>query len=227
MYFDKETPTINIHENNLITPKYKTTRFLFDTFPAKIIGKKIDSNLALWWDAATTSSSPFLKYLYYYQILEFTAYYYLQADEEQRLNNIIGSPEIIHNKERAITEILDVLTKRQTTDEQKLNLIIKKYVDPATLWKEIEPLLPYFSEEIAFEGGIVISKLLSSDCNSESFQSQWQTLLPAINIIRNSIAHARERRSSATITPNRKNRAIIRPWVAIISCIAAQVIAHQ
>ncbi len=228
-YFDKQTPFIEIHEDEFPAKEYKYKRrdLLFGDFPKDIVGKPINSNLLLWWDAAKSAPNPFLSYLYYYQILEYAAYYHLQNNEEEQLNNIITSPDILFNKEKTISRILDIMATIQGNDEHKISQVLRRYVDPGIIWREVENFKDYFSKEITFDGGVTIPSLMSPDCVNETFKTQWQTMLPWITNIRNYIAHARERRSSTAIIPSKKNRNLIYPWVAVISSAANQVMIHQ
>ena len=78
-FFDRKTPQIVIH-----SPKDTvdlSEHYFSSPFPEKILGTQIDTYMLDLWSGAQNASGR-LAFLYYYQILEYAAFYYI--DEQVR-----------------------------------------------------------------------------------------------------------------------------------------------
>lgn len=223
-YFDTYCPTIILHEETTIEDEKKEVRFLFGTFPKKIIAHRINPYLLGLWSAAEDSSDFFLEYLYHYQIIEYAAYYYLSDDTAQKLNRILLTP---HNSDflaKSTTEIVDVISESKLTDSQKFDLIIKKYLDPEIVWNSIDPIKKNFVSETKFDGGFSIPALINTDTKLSDFKTMAiPKVAQQMREIRNAIAHSRDTKTLSVIEPTQANSLKIKAWTNLIRVVASQI----
>lgn len=76
-YFDRDTPKIIIYEKVHGDDEYKKGCFyeLFDSFPKKINSVSIDATLLDTFMVANLTDNVRLKFIFYFQILEYSSYY--------------------------------------------------------------------------------------------------------------------------------------------------------
>ena len=166
-----------------------------------------------------------LSFLYYYQVLEYTAFYYVYSDVRREMLRVITMPDIHANPDRYISKLLDAMADTRQSDEAKLNKIVETRCSPEIVWKELQQNLSYFSKRQEFEGGFVIEPFISEDMTLESFSTTWVPKMPdTLRKIRNALVHGRESRLGASISPTEANEIKIRPWIPVIRRIAQQVI---
>lgn len=225
LYYDRESPYIIIHPTKSDKPEpTKPLRFVETDFPQKISTSYKDPFLL---DLALAANEvPIrLKFLYYYQILEYAAFYYLDSDIKRRMLQIIHTPDIHANPDKYIPRILDTVADMHQSDEAKLNKIVETGCPPDIIWKELRQNLPYFSERQEFKGGFVIEPFISEDMTLESFAAMWIPKTPdTLRKIRNALVHGRESRHGLFIAPTRDNNLKISPWIPVIRRIAEQII---
>jgi len=224
-YYDRKSPLIIIHSTKIDKPELiKELQFFETDFPKKISCIHKDPvllDLALAAHEAETR----LKFLYYYQILECAAFYYVDSDIKQRMLQIINTPDIHANPDRYIDRLLEIITDLRQSDEAKLNKIVETGCSPDMVWKEIQQNLSYFSKRQEFEGGFIIEPFVSEDMTLESFSAMWIPKTPdTLRKIRNALVHGRESRLGLAIAPTRDNEYKIKPWIPVIRRIAEQVV---
>jgi len=228
-YYDRKTTSIIIHPPESGEPEpVKQLQFVEADFPKKLSTKRQNLfllDLALAANEADTR----LKFIYYYQILEYTAFYYIEDNIKRDLLKIINTPDIFSNPDKYIPKILDTVSENRQDEEAKIEKIIKTNCIPDIVWKEIQQNIPYFSKRQEFEGGFVIEPIISEDTTLESFSEGWHprtagTLRNTLRYIRNALVHGREKRFGAVIAPTLDNDLKIRPWLPVIRRIAEQVL---
>lgn len=224
-YYDRKSPLIIIHSTKSDEPQpLKVLQFVEKDFPKKISTSYKDSfllDLALAANEVETR----LKFLYYYQILEYAAFYYVDSDIKRRMLKIIATPDIQAKPEKYISSILDTITDIRQSDEARLNKIVETRCSPDIVWKELQQNLTYFSKRQEFEGGFVIEPFVSEDMTLEGFATMWIPKTPdTLRKIRNALVHGRESRLGLFIAPTRANEFKYRPWIPIVRRIAEQVI---
>lgn len=229
-YYDRKASYILIHspESGELETE-KQLRFVEADFPRKIRTKRKNPfllDLALAANEADTR----LKFIYYYQILEYAAFYYIEDNIKKDLLKIINTPDIFSNPDKYIPKILDAVGEKKQDDVLilKIEKIIKANCAPDIIWKEIENNIPYFSNKQEFEGGFVIEPIINKDTTLESFSEGWSrtatTLRVTLCSIRNALVHAREKTLGVVISPTLDNNRKIRPWLSVIRRIAEQVL---
>lgn len=227
-YFDRRSPTVLVHEDIKDEGKENSLRYPFESFPAKIMSRNLDIYLLRLWESTITTTDPFLRFLYNYQILEYIAFYYIQDEILEKLKRILTAPETPCRPSVASTQILNAVVDSKMTDEQKIQAVIKELVDPEAVWKEIEPHLSYFSMETQFDGGLTIPPLVKSNWTFQDFKIMWAPhFSEALTKLRNALVHARERRMVGVIAPTKANSNRIRPWLGPITMAAMQAMVNK
>jgi hypothetical protein len=225
-YYDRKTPLILMHspKTQSETEGIKQTRLDNYDFPKKISSRRQDPfllDLALEANRENTR----LAFIYYYQILEYAAFYYIDSDIKRRLQQIITRPDIHTNLDKHIPKILDTVIDFRHSDEAKISKVVEIGCSPETVWKEIAKSLSYFTQKHIFEGGFVLDPFISANINSEGFCSMWCPKMPdTIRKIRNAIVHGRENRLGLVISPTKDNELKLKPWIPVIRRIAEEVI---
>lgn len=222
-YFERSAPRIIVHDTNP-SVKIKILNKPFGEFPTTVQGRPLDDYLLGLWDSAIQATDVFRRYLYFYQMLEYSAFYYIQNKVMCQLSRILIAPETAAFPEAAAQRVLDTMTSDKMSDETKIETIIGEAVEADVLWKEIEANLATFTSEIVFDGGFTLKALMKPDAKKSEFLSNWEKSVPtALRKIRNALVHAREARMSDVISPSKANYQRLAPWIGPLSRIAMQV----
>lgn len=111
-YYDRQTTSIIIHPPESGEPEpVKQLQFVEADFPKKISTQRQNLfllDLALAANEADTR----LKFIYYYQILEYAAFYYIDDNVKRDLLRIINTPDIFSNPDEYIPKILDTVSEK-------------------------------------------------------------------------------------------------------------------
>lgn len=224
-YFDRQTPLIIVHHpTSDRQSKIKVKRFTIDKFPESIQGRRIKKNLISLWHATNTGDQA-RRFLYAYQILEFASYYVIEEDVAKSIAKLLCLPHAMSMKEEITAKILDVMSETKLSEPQKLEHLLRRVVDPRSVWKAIEPNREFFCETILFEGGYKIDALLHKNSTEDDFVSAWPTKFASIlRNTRNALSHGREQRSTSVIVPTVSNMDLLRPWIPAILSVAEEVL---
>jgi hypothetical protein len=226
-YFDRHTPLIIIHnpeESDFALYEKEDSKF---EFPKEIIGSNIDTYLLDLWNS-TKGADGRLAFIYFYQIIEYAAFYYL--DEQVKLNLVraLKRPDVLSSLDDSLSLIIDKMVDYRMTDEQKLVAVIQRCVDPRRLWKFIECDKEYYSAKFEFDGGFSLDPLIRKEWTVDDFVSAWTPKLPdSLRKIRNALVHSRENRMGQVISPTTKNSHRLRHWVNLIEEVALQVAVFE
>ena len=227
-YFDQNTPTIVIHEepaashrlNDLFRPD-------IDSFPDSLSGKDIDQYLLILWESAN-GGDPFLRFIHYYQILEYAGFYHVKDKIRREVERAIAAPDAVSRPDRVAQQILDAISADRRQDEAKINAMIEECVDPQEMWDILDGSLAAFSEDVKLDGGFILPALVSASTSYEDFAKSWNKQFPtALHHVRNALVHARELRQSTTIAPTNANQARLHPWLLPLSQTAARVMLYS
>ena len=227
-YFDRQTPIIMIHEDaaSFDEAAYRH-RPNIDTFPLGISAQDIDQHLLVLWENAQ-DGDPFLRFIRYYQILEYAGFYHVKAEILQQVKRAVAAPDALSRSEDIAQQIIDAISAERKKDTHKIDAMIKACVDPQQMWDIMEGSLPKFSEDITLDGGFVLPALVSASNTYEDFAHTWnQTFSNALHKVRNALVHAREYRQSTTISPTIANRARLSVWLLPLSETAARVMLYS
>ena len=227
-YFDRHSPLILVHEepvkphevDDLHPPQ-------IGSFPAILSGQEIDQHLLILWESARRGD-PFLRFIHYYQILEYAGFYHLRYQIKREIERAVAAPDALARPDRVAQQILDAVSAEKRQDEPKINEMIDECVDLEEMWKILDGSLAAFSEEVKLDGGFTLPALVSPSIGYEEFAKIWnKQFSPALHRVRNALVHARESRQSTTIAPTIANYSRLSPWLLPLSQTAARVMLYS
>ncbi len=223
-YVDHDTPQIIIHNpEDTHAAIYEAGRKGQREFPNSLIATPLDSYILDLWEAAQRSTTR-LEFQYYYQIIEYSAFYFLDDQIKQNLSRILRRPDIISTLDTCVPLLLEHIIEYRQTDEYKLVAVIKKSVEPSRIWDVIAQYEDFFSQPIEFDGGFSVDALIKQGWTAEDFKIAWIPKLPdTFRRIRNALVHSREQRSGQAISPTHANSIKLIPWVKLMEEVACQV----
>ena len=225
-YFDLHTPLILIHEES-VAPYNVLQRPTPSPFPESLSGKDIDQHLLILW-ASAGEGDPFLRFIHYYQILEYAGFYHVRDQIRREVERAIAAPDAASHPDRVAQQMLDAISAEKRPDDVKINDMIAECVDPQEMWNILDGHLADFTEEIKLDGGFILPALLSASTGYEDFVQTWNKQFSfALHKVRNALVHAREYRQSTTIVPTTANHARLVPWLLPLSQTAARVMLYS
>src|SRR5262249_51100245 len=120
-FFDRESPTILIHEKDLGSRNVPTgARYPQGPFPTTIVGRVIDPYLLALWETATQVPDPFREFLHGYQILEYAAFYHTHEGVIHQVRRVLQSPDVFSRIDQVVHDILDAVAPDRQQDDAKL-----------------------------------------------------------------------------------------------------------
>ena len=227
-YFDRHTPTILIHEEP-VTSQNVDHRYRPDTvsFPDALFGKDIDQHLLTLWASAQTGD-PFLRFIHYYQILEYAGFYHVKDKVRREVERAISAPDAVSHLDKVAQQMLDAISADKRLDGEKINEMIEECVDTREMWDILSRFLDEFSEEVELDGGFILPALVSTSAGYEEFAKSWIPRFSShLHQVRNALVHARESRQSKTIAPTTANHERLAPWLLALSQTAARVMLYS
>lgn len=230
-YYDRKTPTIlifnkkknNVEDESIIEEPCKLKT---QTFPKIINGNKIDTTLLELYEAARSANSVRLQYIFYYQILEYCSYYYIENDLKRKIANIVKNPDILNTDmySQKIIEIYSEYFRSNKEESKRMERLICDFCEYNDIKQELETNSKSFIEDICFDGGLVIKGIFNK---KEDIDNPPKEVLPSIrkNVekIRNVLVHAREARENVVITPTQRNSYLLGPYLFLLRRIAELV----
>ena len=227
-YFDRNTPIILIHEESVESHKIDGLRRPdIDSFPGALSAKDIDQHLLILW-ASAQGGDPFLRFIHYYQILEYAGFYHVKDKVRREVERAIAAPDAVARPDKVAQQILDASSADKRRDDEKINAMIEECVDPQEMWDILDGSLADFSEEVKLDGGFILPALVSASTSYEDFAQSWNRQFPtALHQVRNALVHARESRQSTTIAPTTANHTRLSPWLLPLSQTAARVMLYS
>ena len=226
-YFDRDSPTIVIHEE-LVSPHNvgDQDRSDINCFPDSLSGHDIDQHLLVLW-ASAQEGDLFLRFIQYYQILEYAGFYHVKEEVRREVERAIAAPDAGSRPDKVAQQLLDAIAADRRPDEAKINAVIEECVDAREMWDVLGGSLSAFAEDVKLDGGFVLPALVSASTNYDDFIQSWNRQFPAaLHRVRNALVHARESRQSTTIAPTTANFARLSPWLLPLSQTAARVMLY-
>ena len=223
-YFSRTSPRIEIHD--LFNEEDQNSTMLIsdiNNIPETINGSEIDQFL-LDLNSAAHSGDFRLRFLYYYQVLEYAAYYWIEDSIKAEIHRMLRLPDLQARLDDFYPKLIDLIGPRRQSDEDKIRKMIDTIVETKSVWYEISSNKEIFSSDFIFDGGFVLKPLISKNTTEEDFlKTGLGQTYNSIKDIRNALVHARESRTSLVIFPNKSNDLKLRPWLPIIRRIAEQI----
>lgn len=226
-YFDPTSPQILVHADE-DAPRVRLNRpEQLQDFPEAIATAQLDPYLLGLWESAQNSGDPFRRFLHLYQILEYAAFYHLEASLAQRAQRILREPDAVAASDRTVRRILDVLAEDRRRDEAKIVALMNEVVDPDRVWLHIEPNVDRFVSSVVFDGGFELAPLVREGWTVDEWRAHWIPSYPdSLRKIRNALVHGREQRMAAVIAPSADNLRRLVPWLPSLNGAVMQVMLY-
>jgi hypothetical protein len=226
-YFDRSSPQIDIVASVPPSAPNAARPQKPEIVPPLITAVDLDPFL-LDLNLAAKVGSARLRILYYYQILEYAAFYWVEDSVKSAICRILQAPDLQSNLDEYFPKLIEALVPTRQNDEHKIRRVIECRVDPKIIWSEISLNLDYFSTGHTFEGGFRLEPVVSADTTEEAFSKMWSPkLFETIRAVRNSLVHARESRTEAVISPTINNSRLLTPWIPVVRRMAEFVTIYD
>jgi hypothetical protein len=226
-YFDERSPRVLIHEANAELNRAPSQSTVREEFPSHLVAGELDEFLMTLWESATDSADVFRRFINYYQILEYSAFYFLDKSLQVGVRKVLRQPDALGEIDRTVHALLDVLAENKRQDETRIVELVSTVVDPGQLWACLAPHEKYFSEALVFDGGFELPPLIKPGWTVEEWCCSWSPAYPnALRKIRNALVHGREQRSALVIAPTNVNLNRLRHWLPGLRSAAGQVILY-
>lgn len=227
-YYDRESPLLVLLQKESIKDEYKTPCYsLFDTFPSVINGRKIEFTILDILYTAHRTEDIRLQFIFYFQILEYCSYYFLENSIRQKLFNTLKHPDInirANDYSKNIIEDLQDHFSRHKDDAKKMEKMITSFCTITDVKYEIEENCDFFCKDLEFDGGLKISKLFNDKDGVKAItENTLITIRNNIEKIRNVLVHLRESRENKVILPTNKNDSLLLPYLFVIRRLAEKV----
>lgn len=229
-YYDRRSPIILImdHEDESIADIDLPCKTALEPFPSKITSCQFNPTLLELVTAAQNSYNYRLKYIFYFQVLEYCSYYYIENSLRLKIINIIKSPDIL-NTEKYSGKIIETYSNyfKNNNDSARLDRLLVDLCSYDDIKNELKTNSKYFTESKTFDGGFTIKALfktadeIDNPNNDNNIISQ---IRKNIESIRNVLVHARESRENVEIKPTQRNSILLAPYLYLLRRIAETII---
>lgn len=228
-FYDRKSPTILIFdrkdEYNLTDIKVPC-KSANNKFPTLLKSNIFDSTLLNLIDTANETSNDRLRYIFYFQVLEYCSYYYIESELKRRVTNIIKSPDIL-NAEKYSNRIIEIYSDyfKSNKDERRMERLLTDLCDYNDIKDEIKTNASYFVKELKFDGGFTIGGLFNTEQEIDTPPKEIMCQIRKnLDAIRNVLVHARESRENSVIKPTNKNNYLLKPYLFLLRRIAEIVV---
>lgn len=141
---------------------------------------------------------------------------------------MLAAPDLSDRLDEVSRQILEVIAEDKASDETKLVALVQQTVDPAYVWRDIEPRAAFFAQSTDFEGGLSLPALIKQGWTCDDFRTAWIPKLPdTLRRLRNGLVHAREQRQSKCVMPSISNQTLMLPWSAVALATANHVVLYS
>lgn len=228
-YYDRDSPAIQIFPKEKEETAFKLPCYsLFDEFPTEVNASKIDLTLLDIINVGHKTKDVRLEFIFYYQVVEYAAYYHLENDDKEKLAKILKRPDINHNATNYSREIIELLTEHfnvnKNKDKEKFHKAIRNYCSIKDLELELKENAEEFKKQITFDGGLVLNELFKDVSAIESAEKGvMNRIITNVSKIRNVIVHLRESRENTVILPTERNNNLLYPYLYLLRRIAEKV----
>lgn len=227
-YYDRKSPNILIYDNknDSIEEVSIPCKSKNESFPKIINGGRLDPTLLELMKAANDTGSYRLKYIFYFQVLEYCSYYYIENSLRRNITNIIKSPDIL-NSEKYSHKIIELYSDyfKSNKDDKRMERLIQDLCTYDDIKEEIKSNRSFFTRKLQFDGGFCICPLFNNEEEIDNPPASIFTLIRKnIDSIRNVIVHARETRENAVIKPTTRNSRLLAPYLYLLRRLAETVI---
>jgi hypothetical protein len=228
-YYDAFSPMVLTHlipsENINHQP---IERFGYGPFPKLIESKLIDETLLHFWSASTLGGDPVRRFIYSYQVLEYCSFNFIEDGIKKSIRKTLAAPNATADVDQLTERVIALVGESKMPEQQKSVNLIKAYVDPKLIWREVRRNLPQFVKKTDFDGGFVLPEFLKENATFEEFERNFaNNFIDTLRSIRNALSHAKEQKSQAVITPTVRNFQRLQPWVSLVALAAQEVMVYR
>lgn len=230
-YYERKSPQIIILESQekdkeiIKTPCYSEK----EKFPKNISAVDMDLTLLdVIWVAHWTSNIR-QKFMFYFQVIEYIWYYYLDNDKKNKIKKILLNPDIWDNTEKYLMQIIDTISNNNKNQKdfsvEKFKLVINPYCNFSDIEAEINENKNFFVKKVKFQWDLEIDAVFENNSSSKTEYSdkEFEKIIHNLWKIRNTLVHLREVREDKVILPGKKNDELIKPYLFIIRRLAEKM----
>jgi len=202
-------------------------------FVTPILWTQIKPDILDIYEAALSTSSIRLKYIFYYQVIEYISYYFLDDDVKNKINKILKRPDLIQNSDDCSYMIIEELKQWANSKEDPFCKTIKYYVDIDDIAYDINTNIGYFSQDIDFIWWFSVDSIIDtktkdvSDIDQNYKKKFFDSLIGNIWDIRNVLVHAREKRELRIISPSTDNDKKLLPYLYVLRRIVEYIMIRS
>ncbi|MBZ4041191.1 hypothetical protein [Flavobacterium hibisci] len=230
-YYHRDSPNLvifeeSVEEDNYIVPCYSVN----EKFPQVLNLNKIDPVLLDLFLVARKTSNNRLRFIFYFQVLEYCAYYHLNDELKKRLIRIIKRPDLLNSSEKYSKLLIEEFKDnfKQNDDSIKLEKLLADFCTWEDIKMEIEANKDFFAEDLEFDGGFKITALINKgDKLDIEPKGIIKSVKSNIEKIRNVLVHLRESRENKVILPTPRNNKLILPYLFLIRRISEKIAVHH
>lgn len=227
-YYDRQSPRILIYNDTeeSIGDIKIPCKSHNEAFPSAINSKFFDTTLLELMEAARRTDSYRLRYIFYFQVLEYCSYYYIENSLKRRITNIIKSPDIL-NSDKYSNKIIEIYSEyfRSKKDDKRMERLLLDLCEYEDIKDELIINSKFFIQDLCFDGGFSIKGLFKDEAEiDDPPQNIINTIRKNIDSIRNVLVHARESRENSEIKPSQKNAKLLLPYLFLLRRIAETIV---
>jgi hypothetical protein len=134
-HFWRETPRVVIRDVSSQEPgptkPTKTTSI--EDLPTAISANELDPYL-LDLLLVARSGNPRLRFIQYYQVLEYAAFYWTEESVKTSIRRLLSSPDLPGRLDDYVPRLIEALTPTRANDEHKIKRVVETAVDPRRVW---------------------------------------------------------------------------------------------
>lgn len=226
-YYDNRSPTVLIHnvrDNLGLKPR---PRYVVERYPNTINTRTLDDTLLNFWDAAQVGD-PARRFLYYYRIIEYASFFYLDLSARAAVKKILAAPNVLDDVSSMTEKVISAIGESKLDEYQRFGAVIRDNVNISVLWRELFANFDFYAKPTNFDGGFVLQGIVGPNCQQEDFEPRGhEVFTKAIRDIRNALSHGRDQKTGMVITPTVKNLNLLQPWVNLIAAAAGEVVLYK
>lgn len=227
-YFERSHPRIILLNNEKETEEIKRPCISKEkAFPKSINAKKINETILDIFEVANSTRDLRLRFIFYFQIIEYCTYYYLESDVSNQLEKILSQPDIADNTAEYSKRVQDLLQNhfyKNKTDSSKLESSINYFIEVNDIKDELLTNGEFFCKDLKFDGGLTVRKIFDNHEQLKHLNSSTlKSVKENIEKIRNTIVHLRHSRENKVILPTPKNNELIKPYLYLVRRIAEKI----
>lgn len=190
-------------------------------YPKKIFNEK----LIYYYQQALSTDNPVLKYLSYYQILEYFFDIVAKANEIKEVRDNITHPDFLNKNDESIVDLIDLIKTTKREDKKSLLLVLEEYLKETKLKKD---LINYNSSYYDYLKTCGVKFANAKNLREEGKNNviSKQSISERIIKVRNALTHSKQGKNEVYI-PFTKHEEELRKELPLIRFVAEQIIINS